>query len=30
MSPADYQALIGGAGQRTVERYERLLDELEM
>lgn len=30
MSPADYQSLIGGAGQRTVERYERMLDKLEM
>ena len=30
MSPDDYHRLIWGAGRKTIERYERMLDTLEM
>ena len=30
MTPDDYQRLIWGAGRKTIERYERMLDTLEM
>ncbi len=30
MSPDDYQRLVYGAGRKTIERYERMLDTLEM
>jgi len=30
MSLEDYQRLVYGAGRKTIERYERMLDTLEM